>query len=194
MSGITRAITRLCDENVDVRRRAIDELDLGPIPHRYALRHVLVTDDDAEARASAARKLGEARIRRAIPALVEAAHDPMPSVRDQALRALGRLGAKDIKPIAVEAVHHEAVWWVRRSAIRAAASALGKDALPLLIETLSDPFWRVRHAAVQALATLGEDDVDVQDQVRHAEHLERTPTTQSTRFATVCRVRRSRGT
>lgn len=172
MLGITPAITRLCDENVDVRRRAIDELDLGPIPHRYALRHVLVTDDDAETRAAAARKLGEARIKRAIPALVEATRDPLPSVRDQAFRALGRLGAKDIAIIADDAVRLESVWWVRRSAVRAAAAVLGKDALSLLIETLSDPFWRVRHAAVQALATLGEDDVDVQEQVRHAEQFE----------------------
>ena len=172
MLGITPAITRLCDENVDVRRRAIDELDVAPIPNRYALRHVLVTDDDAEARAAAARKLGEARIKRAIPALVEATRDPLPSVRDQAFRALGRLGAKDIATIADDAVRLESVWWVRRSAVRAAAAVLGKNALSLLIETLSDPFWRVRHAAVQALATLGEDDVDLQDQVRHAEHLE----------------------
>lgn len=173
MLGITPAITRLCDENVTVRRRAIEELDLGPIPHRYALRHVLVTDDDAEARATAARKLGEARIRRAIPALIEATRDALPSVRDQAFRALGRLGAKDIGPIAIDSVRLEPVWWVRRSAIRATAAALGKDALSLLIDALSDPFWRVRHAAVQALATLGEDDVDVQEQVRHAELLER---------------------
>jgi len=173
MLGITPAITRLCDENVDVRRRAIDELDTGPVPHRFALRHVLVTDDDAEARANAARKLGESRIRRAVPALVEATNDPMPSVRDQAWRALGRLGVKDILPIATGAARDEAVWWVRRSAIRAAAAALGKNALSLLIEALSDPFWRVRHAAVQALVALGEDDRDVQEQVRHAEQLER---------------------
>jgi len=172
MVRITPALTRLCDENVDVRRRAVDELDTGPIPHRFALRHVLVTDDDAEVRASAARKLGEARIRRATTALLEAAHDPLPSVRDQALRALGKLGAKDVAVIARDAVRYEPVWWVRRSAIRATAAALHKDAVPLLIEALSDPFWRVRHAAVQALATLGEDDSEVQNQVRQAEHLE----------------------
>lgn len=172
MVRITPALTHLCDENVDVRRRAVEELDPGPIPHRFALRHVLVTDEDAEVRANAARKLGEARIRRAIPTLLEAAHDPLPSVRDQALRALGKLGAKDVASIARDAVRYEPVWWVRRSAIRATASALNTDAVPLLIEALSDPFWRVRHAAVQALATLGEDDPEVQDQVRQAEQFE----------------------
>lgn len=173
MSGITPAITRLCDENVAVRRAAVDELDLGPVPHRFALRHVLVTDDDAEVRAKAAHKLGEARIRRAIPALVEAASDPMPSVRDHALRALGRLGAPEVLTIAKEAVRYEPVWWVRRAAIRAAAAASRKDALAVLIDALSDPFWRVRHAAVQALATLGEDDLDVRAEVRRAEPFER---------------------
>jgi len=176
MLGITPAITRLCDENVDVRRRAINELDISPIAHRYALRHVLMTDNDAEARANAARKLGESRFRRATAALVEATHDPMPSVRDHALRALGKMHANDIGPIATEAVRHEPVWWVRRSAIRAAAAALGTDALSLLIEALSDPFWRVRHAAVQALVALGDGHLDVQEQVRHAEHLERQRT------------------
>lgn len=172
MLGITPALTRLCDENVDVRRRAIDELDTGPLAHRFALRHVLVTDDDAEMRVRAARKLGEARIRRATTALLDAAHDPMPSVRDQAFRALGRLGAKSVATIATESVRHEPVWWVRRSAIRAAAATLGTDALPLLIEALSDPFWRVRHAAVQALAALGEDDLDVRERVRQSKPFE----------------------
>lgn len=172
MARITPALTRLCDENVDVRQRAVDELDTGPVPHRFALRHVLMTDDDAEVRASAARKLGEARIRRATTTLLEAARDPLPSVRDQALRALGKLGAKDVVVIARDAVRHEPIWWVRRSAIRATAAALGKDAVSLLIEALSDPFWRVRHAAVQALVTLGEEDADVREQVRRAEQLE----------------------
>lgn len=175
MLGITPAITRLCDENVEVRRRAIDELDTGPVPHRFALRHVLATDDDAEARANAAQKLGEARIRRAVPTLLDATNDPMPSVRDHAWRALGRIGAKDIGPLATRAVRDEPVWWVRRSAIRAAASALRNDALPLLIEALSDPFWRVRHAAVQGLAALGEEDLEVREQVRRAEPLVHQP-------------------
>lgn len=172
MSRLTPALTRLCDENVDVRRRAVDELDTGPVPHRYALRHVLVADEDAEVRASAARRLGEARIRRATGALLVATNDPLPSVRDQAFRALGKLGAKDVFALAKESVRREPIWWVRRSAIRATAAALGKDAVPLLIETLSDPFWRVRHAAVQALATLGEDDSEVREQVRQAEQFE----------------------
>ena len=173
MNGMTPAITRLCDENASVRRAAIDELDLGPVPHRYALRHVLLADEDAEARAKAAHKLGEGRVRRAIPALVEATNDPMPSVRDHALRALGRLGAPEIVPIAKELVRYEPVWWVRRAAIRATAAAAGKNAVAVLVDALSDPFWRVRHAALQALAALGEDDLDVREQVRRAEHFDR---------------------
>lgn len=172
MVRITPALTRLCDENVDVRRRAVDELDTGPVPHRFALRHALMTDEDAEVRANAARKLGEARIRRATTALLEAARDPLPSVRDQAFRALGKLGAKDVITIARDAVRFEPIWWVRRSAIRATAAALGNAAVPLLIDALLDPFWRVRYAAVQALVTLGEENADVREQVRHAEPLE----------------------
>lgn len=172
MPGITPALARLCDENVDVRRHAVNELDTKPIPHRFALRHVLLTDEDAEVRAIAARKLGEGRIRLATNALLDATSDPLPSVRDQAFRALGKIDAREVFPVAWEAARSEPVWWVRRSAVRAAAVTCGSVALPLLIEALADPFWRVRHAAVQALATLGEDDATVREQVRHAEHLE----------------------
>ena len=176
MPGITPDLARLCDENVDVRRRAVNELDTRPIPHRFALRHVLLTDEDAEVRANAARKLGEGRIRRATNALLDATADPLASVRDQAFRALGKLDAREVFPIAWEAARSESVWWVRRSAIRAAAATCGADALPLLIEALADPFWRVRHAAVQALAMLGEEDAGVREHVRHAKHLEQQRT------------------
>ena len=55
---------------------------------------------------------------------------------------------------------------------RAVAAALKTDALELLIEALADPFWRVRHAAVQALAALGEEDLEVRERVRLATPLQ----------------------
>ncbi|TKC94614.1 aldo/keto reductase, partial [Polyangium fumosum] len=90
------------------------------------------------------------------------------SLRDLAERPLGALESRDVLPHAARAIRKEPVWWVRRSAVRAAAAAGGKDALPLLVASLADPFWRVRHAAVQALVVLGEDDSDVRDAVSHA--------------------------
>ncbi|MDI1450186.1 aldo/keto reductase [Polyangium sp. 6x1] len=90
------------------------------------------------------------------------------SLRDLAERPLGALESRDVLPHAARAIRKEPVWWVRRSAVRAVAAAGGKEALPLLVESLADPFWRVRHAAVQALVVLGEDDSEVRDEVAQA--------------------------
>ncbi|MRG94408.1 aldo/keto reductase [Polyangium spumosum] len=162
------ALVRLLDEDPDARRDALDTLDPRPLPARFALRQILLGDEDAEARAAAAQKLGELRSRRFAPALACALQDPMPSVRDRAYRGLCRMEARELLPHAARALRHEPVWWVRRSAVRAAAAAGGKDALPLLVASLADPFWRVRHAAVQALVVLGEDDPEVREAVSRA--------------------------
>ncbi|MDY7230844.1 aldo/keto reductase [Hyalangium rubrum] len=162
------ATVRLFDEAVEVRRDAVDAVDMSALPGRYALRQALLADEDAEVRASAARRLGEARDRRFTSALIEALGDPMPSVRDRAWRALARLGARELVPHTDQASREEPVWWVRRAAVRAAASVAGSGALELLLRTLEDPFWRVRNAAVQALVWLGEGDAEVRQRVRAA--------------------------
>jgi HEAT repeat protein len=159
------ATVRLLDEAVEVRREAVEAVDTAVLPGRYALRQALLADEDAEVRASAARRLGDTRDRRFTSALIEALFDPMSSVRDRAWRALARLGARELLPYADRAVREEPVWWVRRSAIRAAASVAGSGALELLLRALEDPFWRVRNAAVQALGWLGETDATVRQRV-----------------------------
>ncbi len=168
MTPLDPAAVRLFDEAAEVRREAVEAVDAAALAGRYALRQALLGDEDAEVRASAARRLGEARDRRFTPALVEALRDPLPSVRDRAWRALARLGAREVLPAAARAIREEPVWWVRRAAVRAAASVAGPGALELLLRTLEDPFWRVRNAAVQALVWLGEGDVSVRERVRAA--------------------------
>jgi aryl-alcohol dehydrogenase-like predicted oxidoreductase len=162
------ATVRLLDEAAEARREAVEAVDTTALPGRYALRQALLADEDAEVRASAARRLGDTRDRRFAAALIEALFDPMPSVRDRAWRALARLGARELLPYADRAVREEPVWWVRRAAIRAAASVAGSGALELLLRALEDPFWRVRNAAVQALGWLGETDAAVRQRVRGA--------------------------
>lgn len=166
MGLLDPAAVRLLDENAEVRREAVEAVDTSSPPGCFALRQALLTDEDAEVRASAARRLGEARDERFIPALLEALGDPMPGVRDRAWRALARLGAEELLPRGPRAIREEPVWWVRRAAIRAVASVAGTGALELLLEALEDPFWRVRNAAVQALAWLGEADALVRQRVR----------------------------
>lgn len=152
------ATVRLLDDDVAVRRQAVSAVDARSTAGRYALREALLGDEDAEVRARAAQQLGEARDRRFVPALCEALGDARPSVRDRAIRALARIGAEELLPHAQRAVREEPVWWVRRAAVRGAASVGGAGALGILLEALADPFWRVRHAAVQSLALLGDDE------------------------------------
>lgn len=162
------AAVRLLDEAAEVRREAVDAVEATALTGRYALRQALLGDEDAEVRASAARRLGEARDRRFTPALIEALRDPMPAVRDRAWRALARLGSRELLRPAQRAIREEPVWWVRRAAVRAAASVAGAEALELLLRALEDPFWRVRNAAVQALVWLGEGSAEVRQRVREA--------------------------
>jgi aryl-alcohol dehydrogenase-like predicted oxidoreductase len=166
MTSWDPATVRLLDESAQVRREAVEAVDTTALPGRYALRQALLADEDAEVRASAARRLGDARDRRFTAALIEALFDPMPSVRDRAWRALARLGAGELLPQVDRAIREEPVWWVRRAAIRAAASVAGSGALELLLRALEDPFWRVRNAAVQALGWLGETEAEVRQRVQ----------------------------
>lgn len=165
MGLLDPAAVRLLDENAEVRREAVEAIDTSVPPCRYALRQALLTDEDAEVRASAARRLGETRDARFVPALLEALGDPMSSVRDRVWRALARMGAEALLPHAARALREEPVWWVRRASIRASASVAGSGALELLLAALEDPFWRVRNAAVQALGWLGEGDSLVRQRV-----------------------------
>ncbi len=56
-------------------------------------------------------------------------------VRDRAWRALARLEARELVPYAERSIREEPVWWVRRAAVRAAASVAGTEALDLLRRT-----------------------------------------------------------
>ncbi|AKF84829.1 hypothetical protein MFUL124B02_05085 [Myxococcus fulvus 124B02] len=162
------AAVRLLDEDVTVRREAAGTVDVSRLDGRYALRQALLTDEDAQVRAVAARRLGDARDGRFAPALLESLEDPMPMVRDRAWRALARLGVKDLLASATRAVRREPVWWVRRAAVRASASVAGADAVAVLLAALEDPFWRVRHASVQALAWLGAENEALRREVQQA--------------------------
>ncbi|QSQ20381.1 HEAT repeat domain-containing protein [Pyxidicoccus parkwayensis] len=168
MPDLDPASVRLLDEDVAVRREAVGEVDTSALPGRFALRQALLTDEDAEVRASAAHRLGGTRDARFVQPLLDALADPMPLVRDRAWRALARLGAQALLRHAVRAVREEPVWWVRRAVVRASASVAGSGAMDVLLGALEDPFWRVRHAAVQSLAWIGTGNPAVQQRVRQA--------------------------
>ncbi len=138
----------------------MDALDLHEAAV-FALRTAMVADEDAEVRARAADRLGAAGPigGRAAGAVGEALHDALrdasPAVREAAARAAGRLRAAGTHGLLGEIVRLDPSFRARRAALRAiadVAAAPSPAALGDLIEALDDPFWRVRHAAVQVLA------------------------------------------
>ena len=144
---------------------------------RFALRRILWRDRDAGVRAAAAIRLSRVKVGAAssptatvsAPSevaawLSDALGDVAPMVREAALRGLARLAPR--LPVLARAEYGKAVglisssdatWWVRRAAAGAcrAAVAAGRAQLAPLRMRLGDPFWRVRHAAAQALYAIG---------------------------------------
>jgi len=139
------------------------ELDADGI---YALRNVLVADDDGEVRGAAAERLGLAQVARAPgymgvkSALLDALDDASPYVREHAALSLSRhlegseglSIAKLVEQRLAEMLCREPMWRVRRAGVRALAAIAQERAIALLGDVLDDPFWRVRYAAIQALA------------------------------------------
>lgn len=147
------------------RRAAAERMSVQTSAARQALRRALWHDPDAAVRASAATRLGrcpDAAAAEVAPWLCDSAGDSEPLVREASLRSLARLGTRIGPALAAgrgvcrRLLGEDAVWWVRRAAVLGLAALDGVAALPVLREVLADPFWRVRHAAVQALLGLGE--------------------------------------
>lgn len=143
--------------DASVRRDAITalgEADRRDPAVAYALRRVLATDEDVPVRAAAAYAL--ALCAHAEDAwLVGALEDGSPTVRDALIRGLARRRAPGVVDALAMRAATDIVWWVRRSAIYAIGVIAGAAAIAPCRAALSDPFWRVRHAAVQVLAAHG---------------------------------------
>jgi HEAT repeat protein/diketogulonate reductase-like aldo/keto reductase len=149
-------LARLFASDPDVRLEALAHT--APTEDAsWAVRDVLLGDEDATVRAAAAEWLGRARPSRSGPAraLVDALYDTHPSVRMSACRALGRLRESSGAPVLRRLALEEPIWWVRRAAVVATARLDGDRAIPLLAAALDDPFWRVRNAAARALILAG---------------------------------------
>jgi HEAT repeat protein len=89
-------------------------------------------------RIDAARALGEARWRPAVPALIERLHDPHPWVVAWAADALGKIGDKDAVP-ALSAVLERADTASRVWATTALGRINHRTAVPSLLAALEDP-------------------------------------------------------
>ncbi|HEY3176364.1 MAG TPA: HEAT repeat domain-containing protein [Candidatus Polarisedimenticolia bacterium] len=86
------------------------------------------------------------------PIILEALHDPDPTLRAIAIEFAEEEITSDIESALVAAYPDEELWWVRKEIIETLAEGSGVDSLDLLIEALGDPVRDVQAAAVAALA------------------------------------------
>lgn len=172
MTPLYLSLVDLLSVDAWTRRAAAAQGDIRQPAWRFALRRVLWQDSDATVRAAAALQLGRTKAQSDAPTVAEVASwlgdactDEAPLVREAALRALSRMAsrlpvlsrAELAKPASVLSAD-DPIWWVRRAALLAYGSLLSLQpdrVLPLLRGKLGDPFWRVRHAAAQALYAIG---------------------------------------
>ena len=154
---VEQAQLDLLSDDVWTRLAAAESLSPLTAAGQYALRGALLSDRDARVRVQAAATLGSGPPSDPSGAsLIDGLDDPMPSVREACVRALGGHRAHGAADAAARLAISDPVWWVRRSAILALAMIAELESIPTLRQTLRDPFWRVRHAAVQALGMLGD--------------------------------------
>lgn len=147
------------------RRRAAVRAVRGDRDDRYALRDVLLADADARVRADAAKRLGRLRAEGCAPWLEESLRDGAALVRDASLRAIARVRADASFPAVARLAVEDTTWSVRRTALLVAASLRGAGALDLARACLDDGFWRVRHAAVQLLASWGAENPSLRPRI-----------------------------
>jgi beta-lactamase regulating signal transducer with metallopeptidase domain len=115
---------------------------------------VALISEDAAARLSAARRLGNVRDRRAVPALSRALLDSEFQVRQSAADALGNIGdAAAATPLT--ALLTDAHPRVRQSAASAVGRTGGMSAVPALAQALADADVHVRRSAASALGRIG---------------------------------------
>lgn len=152
----------LADDEATVRAEAVTALvpriDAPGLADRI---EPLVGDPDPFVAASAAAAIsGRAVDPSAKLRLRELASHDDPAVRAAAIEHLRRSPSDVAAPLAREALDDEAAA-VRAAAVLTLAAVEPKDALEPAIRLLEDPSPRVRDAAADAIATIGEPSVDV---------------------------------
>src|SRR5260221_387214 len=154
-SSINELLEVLMDKDAEVRCRAIEAL--GKIGNPSALSGLMkaLNDEDEQVRGKAAWALGKIRSPIAISALLETFND-VEDVWKETIWAFGEIGDATTAPYLIEVLRSNKKW--QRSLKDDIAEALGKlgeDAIPDLIEAMSDGDAYVRAGAAKALGTLG---------------------------------------
>ncbi|MFO0560455.1 MAG: aldo/keto reductase [Polyangiales bacterium] len=170
----------LFDPSADVRARAARSAP-KTVEHAMHLRAVLLFDRSVAPRVAAAERLGAFSDPSIGALLRDALRDPSPLVRDAVLRAIARNGDVGAAPALATIAREDEIWFVRRTAVFAYAALAGFAAVDALLAVLDDPFWRVRHAAVLALESLGHASDEVRARVV-AEEVETPAAQRAQRF------------
>jgi HEAT repeat protein len=134
----------------------------------FALRAVALFDRTVVVRVAAAQALGRFEQPAVGVMLRDALNDPSPLVRDAAARTIARCGAVAVADALGERALTDENWTVRRTCVFAYAALAGFSAVDTLLEVLQEPFWRVRHAAVLMLESLGRASEAVRTTVMRA--------------------------
>jgi HEAT repeat protein len=153
-SSINELLEVLKDEDAEVRCRATEVL--GNIGHPSALSGLMeaLKDEDEQVRGKAAWALGKIRSPIAISALLETFND-VEDVWKETIWALGEIGDATTAPYLIELLHNEKLKWSLQGDIAKALGKLGEDAIPDLIEAMSDGDASVREGAAKALGIIG---------------------------------------
>lgn len=140
----------LSDENVEIRREALQQLAHAPIEDSAVLEDVvrMLHDDDALVVDGAAFALGEHLYVGAVVALCDVATNHVDArCRESAVAALGAIGDDRARATIINALEDKAP--VRRRAIVALSNFEGLDVEAALEHAKDDRDWQVRSAVSQ---------------------------------------------
>lgn len=160
--GAATALIRATDDRDPLIRsyavRALDAdfADAAGIPRSAIAGRVerLVIDLDPHVRVNALRALGSFGGRDHVSTAADRAADEDPNVRVQALVALGQMTGPDAARALRERLDG-GIFATRYTALMGLARVLGIDALSEVQDRLTDPDWRIRRGAVEALRAIG---------------------------------------
>lgn len=159
--AVPELLAELKCQDPDVRKFVLDIL--GEIGDETVIRSILTAldDDDDNVRSAAAENLGKIGGVEAVPALLKAMEHPNLWFRFTVLEALGQIG----EPVPVASLLRFGDDPLLRKALFDCLGRIGKaDAVPGLVEGLTDANRNLREAAVQSLARISEELPDAVEQ------------------------------
>ncbi|MBL8601778.1 MAG: HEAT repeat domain-containing protein [Myxococcales bacterium] len=157
--SVSDMLLTLREGSLSARAAALSKLPASPIT-RGVVHERLRVERAIELRVALLRWLARHPAHESL-ASVEAALDAAaPRERDAAVRATQAHRARHLAPALRHLAREDDTWWVRRTALWSLLALSGPAAVAPLLESLDDPFWRVRHAALQCLERLAVANLD----------------------------------